>query len=124
MIATLRARMFDHVNRMALADFDRWRPGEFMSRFSNDLALMTDAVSISLPQMVQVTVTFVSPLCVWMISIDWLLAVVLLAVTPVVSIVIGRFNKLVTVSTAIGARDASLILSVKSRRGAWQINES
>ena len=59
MIATLRARMFDHVNRMALADFDRWRPGEFMSRFSNDLGLMTDAVSISLPQMVQVTVTFV-----------------------------------------------------------------
>ena len=54
MIATLRARMFDHVNRMSLADFDRWRPGEFMSRFSNDLGLMTDAVSISLPQMVQV----------------------------------------------------------------------
>jgi ATP-binding cassette, subfamily B, bacterial MsbA len=98
MIATLRARMFDHVNRMALADFDRWRPGEFMSRFSNDLALMTDAVSISLPQMVQVTVTFLSSLAV-MISIDWLLAIVLLAVTPLVSIVIGRFNVLVTVST-------------------------
>jgi len=60
---------------MALADFDRWRPGEFMSRFSNDLALMTDAVSISLPQMVQVTVTFVSSLAV-MVSIDWLLAIV------------------------------------------------
>jgi subfamily B ATP-binding cassette protein MsbA len=98
MIATLRARMFDHVNRMALADFDRWRPGEFMSRFSNDLALMTDAVSISLPQMVQVTVTFVAALA-WMISIDWLLAVALLAITPFVSIVIGRFNKLVMVST-------------------------
>jgi len=95
MIATLRARMFDHVNRMALADFDRWRPGEFMSRFSNDLGLMTDAVSISLPQMVQVTVTFVAAL-IWMVSIDWLLAVVLLACTPVVSIVIGKFNRLVT----------------------------
>jgi subfamily B ATP-binding cassette protein MsbA len=98
MIATLRARMFDHVNRMALADFDRWRPGEFMSRFSNDLGLMTDAVSISLPQMVQVTVTFVAALT-WMVSIDWLLALVLLACTPVVSIVIGRFNHLVTIST-------------------------
>jgi subfamily B ATP-binding cassette protein MsbA len=98
MIATLRARMFDHVNRMSLADFDRWRPGEFMSRFSNDLGLMTDAVSISLPQMVQVTVTFVAAL-VWMVSIDWLLAIVLLACTPVVSIVIGRFNRLVVQST-------------------------
>jgi subfamily B ATP-binding cassette protein MsbA len=98
MIATLRARMFDHVNRMSLADFDRWRPGEFMSRFSSDLGLMTDAVSISLPQMVQVAVTFISAL-VYMVSVDWLLALVLLAVTPVVSTVIGRFNKLVVVST-------------------------
>jgi subfamily B ATP-binding cassette protein MsbA len=98
MIATLRARMFDHVNRMALADFDRWRPGEFMSRFSSDLALMTDAVSISLPQMVQVSVQFIAAL-VYMVSIDWLLAVVLLACTPIVSLVIGRFNKLVVVST-------------------------
>jgi subfamily B ATP-binding cassette protein MsbA len=98
MIASLRGRLFDHVNRMPLADFDRWRPGEFMSRFSNDLALMSDAVSISLPQMVQVTVTFIAAL-IWMISIDWLLAVVLLACTPVVSFVIGRFNRLVVIGT-------------------------
>jgi ATP-binding cassette, subfamily B, bacterial MsbA len=98
MIASVRARLFDHVNRMPLADFDRWRPGEFISRFSNDLALMTDAVSISLPQMVQVTVTFVAAL-IWMVRIDWLLAVVLLACTPVVSTVIGRFNRLVVAGT-------------------------
>ncbi len=98
MIASLRARMFDHVNRMSLADYDRWRPGEFMSRFSIDLGLMIDAVSISLPQMVQVTVTFVAAVT-WMVSLDWVLAIVLLACTPIVSIVIGRFNKLVTVST-------------------------
>jgi subfamily B ATP-binding cassette protein MsbA len=98
MIASLRARMFDHVNRMSLADYDRWRPGEFMSRFSIDLGLMIDAVSISLPQMVQVTVTFVAAVT-WMVSLDWVLAIVLLACTPIVSIVIGRFNRLVTVST-------------------------
>ena len=98
MIATLRARLFDHVNRLSLAEFDRWRPGEFMSRFSNDLALMTDAVSISLPQMIQVTVTFVAAV-IWMFRLDWLLAIVLLACTPVVSLVIGRFNRLVVAST-------------------------
>ena len=98
MISHLRARMFDHVNRMALADFDRWRPGEFMSRFSNDLGLMTDAVSISLPQMVQVSVTFIGAVA-YMVAIDWQLALVLLAIAPVVSIVIGRFNQLVSSST-------------------------
>jgi subfamily B ATP-binding cassette protein MsbA len=98
MIATVRARLFDHVNRLPLDEFDRWRPGEFMSRFSNDLALMTDAVSISLPQMIQVMVTFVAAV-IWMFRLDWLLAIVLLACTPVVSLVIGRFNRLVIAST-------------------------
>jgi subfamily B ATP-binding cassette protein MsbA len=98
MIASLRARLFDRVNRLPMLEFDKWRPGELMARFSSDLSLMTDAVSISLPQMVQVTVTFICAL-VYMISIDWFLALVLLVCTPFVSIVIGRFNKLVVIST-------------------------
>jgi subfamily B ATP-binding cassette protein MsbA len=98
MIASLRGRLFDRVNRLPLLEFDKWRPGEFIARFSSDLALMTDAVSISLPQMIQVTVTFICALA-YMIKIDWFLALVLLVCTPFVSIVIGRFNKLVVVST-------------------------
>jgi subfamily B ATP-binding cassette protein MsbA len=98
MIASLRARLFDRVNRLPLLEFDKWRPGEFIARFSSDLGLMTDAVSISLPQMIQVTVTFVCAL-VYMISIDWLLALVLLVCTPFVSLVIGRFNRLVVIGT-------------------------
>jgi subfamily B ATP-binding cassette protein MsbA len=98
MIATLRARLFDRVNRMPLLEFDKWRPGEFVSRFSSDLALMTDAVSISLPQMIQVSVTFFAALAS-MIYYDWELAIVLLVCAPVISIIIGSFNKLVVSST-------------------------
>ena len=98
LIAALRSRLFDRVNRVPMLDFDRWRPGEFIARFSSDLPLMTDAVSISLPQMVQVTVTFIAAL-VKMFMVDWLLALVLLTCAPFVSIVIGRFNKLVVAGT-------------------------
>jgi len=98
LIAALRSRLFDRVNRMPMLDFDRWRPGEFIARFSSDLPLMTDAVSISLPQMVQVTVTFIAAL-VKMFMVDWLLALVLLTCAPFVSVVIGRFNKLVVAGT-------------------------
>ena len=109
LIATFRARLFDRVNRMPLLEFDKWRPGEFISRFSNDLALMTDAVSISLPQMIQVTVTFICAL-IYMVTLDWLLAGVLLLCAPFVSIVIGRFNKLI-VSSARGAQERIADLS-------------
>jgi subfamily B ATP-binding cassette protein MsbA len=98
LIATMRGRLFDRVNRLPMLDFDKWRPGEFIARFSSDLALMTDAVSISLPQMVQVSVTFVAAL-VSMFLTDWLLAIVLLLCAPFVSLIIGNFNKLIVTST-------------------------
>jgi subfamily B ATP-binding cassette protein MsbA len=98
MVQNFRARMFDRIARMPLRDFDRWRPGELQSRMSADLGLMTDAISISLPQFVQVTVTFIGAL-VYMLWLDWFLAVVLLVVAPIVAYIVGRFNGLIVNGT-------------------------
>jgi subfamily B ATP-binding cassette protein MsbA len=98
MVATFRARMFDRIARMPMREFDRWRPGELQSRMSADLALMTDAISISLPQFVQVTVTFVGAM-LYMISLDWFLAVVLFVVAPIVAWIVGKFNGLIVSGT-------------------------
>lgn len=98
MIASFRKRLFDRINRMPLLEFDRWRPGELISRASSDLGLMTEAISISVPQGVQVTVQFVCALLYMFVS-DWLLAVVLLTCAPFVSLAIGRFNRMVVRST-------------------------
>ncbi|HTD32042.1 MAG TPA: ABC transporter ATP-binding protein [Candidatus Elarobacter sp.] len=98
MVATFRARMFDRIARMPLREFDRWRPGEMQARMSSDLGLMTDAISISLPQFVQVTVTFVAAL-VYIIHLDWFLAVVLFVAAPVVAYVVGKFNALIVAGT-------------------------
>ena len=98
MVATFRARMFDRIARMPLAEFDRWRAGELQSRMSADLGLMTDAISISLPQFVQVTFTFIAAL-VYMIARDWFLSVILFIATPVIAYVVGKFNKLIVSGT-------------------------
>ena len=98
MVATFRARMFDRVARMPLAEFDRWRPGELQSRMSSDLALMTDAISISLPQSVQASVTFVAALA-YMFWLDWFLALILLLAAPLVAWIVGRFNALIVAGT-------------------------
>ncbi|MDP9104767.1 MAG: ABC transporter ATP-binding protein/permease [Candidatus Eremiobacteraeota bacterium] len=98
MVATFRARMFDRIARMPLREFDRWRPGELQSRMSADLGLMTDAISISLPQFVQVTVTFVAAL-VYMLWLDWFLAVVLFVAAPVIAFVVSKFNALIVSGT-------------------------
>ncbi|MDB5094237.1 MAG: putative multidrug export ATP-binding/permease protein, partial [Candidatus Eremiobacteraeota bacterium] len=98
MVAQFRARMFDRIARMPLREFDRWRAGEFQSRMSNDLGLMTDALSISLPQFIQTVVTFIGSL-VWMITLDWLLAVVLFVAAPIVAWVVNKFNRLIVGGT-------------------------
>ncbi len=98
MVATFRARMFDRIARMPLAEFDRWRPGEMQARMSSDLGLMTDAISISLPQFVQVSVTFVAAL-IYMIHLDWFLAVVLFAAAPIVAFIVAKFNALIVAGT-------------------------
>ena len=98
MVATFRARMFDRIARMPLREFDRWRPGELQSRMSADLNLMTDAISISLPQFIQVTVTFIGALA-YMLYLDWFLAIVLFVAAPIIAWVVGKFNALIVAGT-------------------------
>jgi subfamily B ATP-binding cassette protein MsbA len=98
LIATLRVRLFERVMRLPLSVFDRWRPGEFLSRFTNDLNLMTDAASIALPQMFQTVVTFVGAV-VYLLYTDWLLTLGLVFFAPAVNFVVARFTKLISSGT-------------------------
>lgn len=98
MIARLRVRLFERIMHLPLAEFDKWRPGELIARFSTDLQLMTDAVSISLPQLIANTATFLVSFGA-MVEIDWLLTLTLIVVAPVVSLAVSRFQKLISEST-------------------------
>jgi len=98
LIARLRIRLFERLLNLPLGEFDKWRPGELIARFSTDLQLMTDAVSVSLPQLVVALVTFISSF-VTMIYLDWLLTLSLIIVAPVVSYFVSNFQRLITSST-------------------------
>jgi len=98
LIAQLRVRLFERVLRLPLGEFDKWRPGELIARFSSDLQIMTDAVSISLPQLITNSVTFFSSF-VLMFDLDWLLTCSLLVTAPVVSFAVSRFQRLISAGT-------------------------
>ena len=99
LIARMRARLFERVLRLPLGEFAKWRPGDLMARFNSDLQIMTDAVSISLPQLFNNSVTFVSSLAV-MVKLDWLLTCSLIVVAPMVSFAVSRFQQLIAKSSA------------------------
>ncbi len=98
LIASLRVRLFARTLQLPLCEFDKWRPGELISRFTYDLQLMTDAVSVSVPQLFVVLVTFFGAI-VRMFAIDWLLTVSLFIIAPIVSYAVAVFNRLITTGT-------------------------
>ncbi len=98
LIASLRIRLFSQVLHLPLGEFDKWRAGEFLSRFTNDLALMTDAASIALPQMFQTMITFIGAL-VLMFRTDWLLTLFLFACAPAVNYAVATFTRLIAAGT-------------------------
>lgn len=98
LIARWRVALFTRVLNLPLGEFDKWRPGELIARFANDLQLMTDAVSVSLPQFVVAVVTFVSSFAM-MTYLDWLLTLTLVVVAPIVSFAVSRFQGLISSST-------------------------
>ncbi|MBV8725592.1 MAG: ABC transporter ATP-binding protein [Candidatus Eremiobacteraeota bacterium] len=98
LVARLRVRLFERMLNLPLGEFDKWRPGELIARFSTDLQIMIDAVSVSVPQLVVAVATFASSFAT-MIYLDWLLTLTLVLVAPVVSLAVSNFQRLISAST-------------------------
>jgi ATP-binding cassette, subfamily B, bacterial MsbA len=93
-LAKLRQELYERLLCLPLQGFDRWRPGELIARFNSDLQVMSDAVSVSLPQLINVLLTFLSTF-IAMIYIDWLLTLVLVLIVPPMMFVVSGFQKLI-----------------------------
>jgi subfamily B ATP-binding cassette protein MsbA len=98
LVARVRVRLFERLLNLPLGEFDKWRPGELIARFSTDLQIMIDAVSVSVPQLVVALATFISSFAT-MIYLDWLLTLSLVLVAPIVSVAVSNFQRLISVST-------------------------
>ena len=98
LIARMRGRLFERIIRLPLGEFAKWRPGDLIARFNSDLQIMTDAVTVSVPQLTTNTITFVSSFAV-MVYMDWLLTCSLILVAPIVSFAVSRFQGLISSST-------------------------
>ncbi len=96
-LARLRQELYERLLRMPVQVFDRWRPGELIARFNSDLQVMSDAVSVSLPQLINALLTFLGSF-IAMVYIDWLLTLVLVLMAPPMSFAVSRFQKLISTS--------------------------
>ncbi|MDO5053061.1 MAG: ABC transporter ATP-binding protein, partial [Pseudoclavibacter sp.] len=84
----LRSRVEDKINRLPLSYFDGVRRGELLSRVTNDIDNLNQALQQSLSSAITSLLTVVGVL-VMMFSISWQLALVALVALPLTGVVMG-----------------------------------
>jgi subfamily B ATP-binding cassette protein MsbA len=80
-INRMQKAMFAHLMRADIASFHETSTGKLMSRFTNDVSMMRDALSKSLVGLVQ-NAAVAAALIAMMFYLDWLLALIVVVLLP------------------------------------------
>ncbi len=91
-ILDLRVRLYGYLQRLSLSFFERTSTGELMSRVANDVEALENFVThgvilttVDLLRLVGATVM--------LLALDWRLALVVLALLPLIAVALRRFNR-------------------------------
>ncbi|MBS1254051.1 MAG: putative multidrug export ATP-binding/permease protein [Anaerolineales bacterium] len=92
-IYDLRQQMYDHLQHMSIRFFTDTKSGEIISRFNNDVVGAQSAITGTLPNIITNVITLVTTFGI-MISIEWRLAVLSVAVLPLFLIPTRRVGRI------------------------------
>lgn len=92
MVAKIRETMFARLQKLDYAYFINTPTGEIISLFTNDLALIQQAVSLSVPDLLVESMNLMAIMLI-MIYFNWKLALVTFATLPFIILAISFFNK-------------------------------
>lgn len=92
-IFDLRQQMYDHLQHMSIRFFTNTKSGEIISRFNNDVVGAQSAITGTLPNILTNVITLVTTFGI-MISIEWRLAVLSVAVLPLFLIPTRRVGRI------------------------------
>jgi ABC-type multidrug transport system fused ATPase/permease subunit len=84
-LADLRNRLFDHLQRLSLGFYERNRAGVIISRLTNDVEAIDQLVTDGVTSLVQNTLTLVGT-AILLFILDWRLALATLLVIPFMSV--------------------------------------
>jgi ABC-type multidrug transport system fused ATPase/permease subunit len=88
----LRIRLYDHLQRLSLAFYDRTSTGELMSRVSNDVNALEQFITHGVILTVVDGLRLIGASVVLMVM-DWRLALVALIPVPFIAFALRRFNR-------------------------------
>lgn len=100
-VRDLRTRLFDHILNQSAAFFSRWTSGQLLSRINNDVGQIQNAASETVADLIRESLT-VLVLAGWLVYLDANLAVICIAVVPLVVYPLVRLGQRVRSTTRRG----------------------
>jgi ATP-binding cassette subfamily B protein len=91
-LADLRNRLFDHLQRLSLGFYERNRAGVIISRLTNDVEAIDQLVTDGVTSLVQNSLTLLGT-AILLFILDWRLALATLIVIPFMTVATAIFRK-------------------------------
>jgi len=106
-----RLKIYHHLQRLSLGYYDTHQVGKILSTLTTDVTTMQDFVSTSLLTILVDSLTIIGILSL-MFYINWVFALIAIAVTPFLLVFVFRFKKAVKQSVREVRKDESSMVAV------------
>ncbi|MBQ8411453.1 MAG: ABC transporter ATP-binding protein [Ruminiclostridium sp.] len=94
LIYRIRKVLFDKIEQQDATFYDRFRTGDIMTRVTGDLDMIRHSVAWIIKTTLECIILF-SVTTIYFISIDWIMAICMIALTPVILIITKKFKDVV-----------------------------
>jgi ATP-binding cassette subfamily B protein len=105
----LRRTLYHHIQRMSLADHDKARTGDMITRVTSDIGIVQDFIDSALLGILVNVMTLASMIGV-MFYLNWRFTLIALSVMPVLFVVVFRFTgRIKKASRAVRTKEGELL---------------
>jgi len=109
----LRRTLYNHIQRLSLAEFDQTRTGDLITRVTSDIESVQDFLDSALLGMLVSSLTLVGMIGV-MFYINWRFTLIALSVAPVLLVVVYSFTRRIKkASRAVRKKESELVSVVE-----------
>jgi subfamily B ATP-binding cassette protein MsbA len=91
LVMKLRVRMYEHLQKLSLDFFNKWKVGEIMSRSTNDLQIVQNVFVSNIVTLLPEAVTFVGVL-IYLTALNWQLLIMTIITLPLFAYLIQLFT--------------------------------
>lgn len=124
MILEMRNQLYSHIQKLSLSFYNRRQVGELISRFTNDLEVIQNSISVGFASLIKEPITILGILGL-IFYIHWQLALITISIIPFMVVIIHFFGqRMRRISKSIQSRLADITTILQENISAIRVIKS